>query len=107
MVAGHVWVAMLFTAFVGCQSGGSSAPLGTMDPLFGDEWHLLNIGQEGGIPGEDINVIPVWNSGLRGEGIRIAVVDDGLEIAHEDLTANIATGLSHNYLDGGSNPTCP
>jgi proprotein convertase subtilisin/kexin type 2 len=88
----------------------SAAPIdgpGTMDPLFGDEWHLLNNGQAGGIPGEDINVIPVWNSGLRGEGIRIAVVDDGLDIAHEDLAANIATGLGHNYLDGGSDPTCP
>jgi kexin len=88
----------------------SAAPMdgpGTMDPLFGDEWHLLNTGQAGGIPGEDINVIPVWNSGLRGEGIRIAVVDDGLDIAHEDLAANIATGLSHNYLDGGTDPTCP
>ena len=80
---------------------------GTMDPLFGDEWHLLNTGQAGGIAGEDIDVIPVWNGGLRGEGIRVAVVDDGLEIAHEDLAANIATGLSHNYLDGGNDPTCP
>jgi kexin len=88
----------------------SAAPVdgpGTMDPLFGDEWHLLNIGQAGGIPGEDINVMPVWNGGLRGEGIRVSVVDDGLDIAHEDLAANIATGLSHNYLVGGSDPTCP
>ncbi|MEE8379669.1 MAG: S8 family serine peptidase, partial [Gammaproteobacteria bacterium] len=42
-----------------------------------------------------------------GEGVRVAVVDDGLEIAHEDLAANIATGQSYNYLDASSDPTPP
>lgn len=77
---------------------------GSFDPFFDDQWHILNLGQEGGTAGEDLNVGPVWSMGLRGEGIRIAVVDDGLEIDHEDLATNIATGLSHNYLDDGTNP---
>ena len=37
--------------------------------------------------------------------MRIAVVDDGLEIAHEDLFANVATGLSYNYVTGSTDPT--
>jgi len=78
--------------------------LGSFDPLFDDQWHLLNTGQEGGTAGMDLNVTAVWSMGLRGEGIRIAVVDDGLEIDHEDLATNIATGLSHNYIDDGNNP---
>jgi len=88
---------------------------GTTDPLFVDQWHLKNTGQPGNngvaaLAGEDINVEPVWNScgtgnSCRGEGIRIAVVDDGLEIAHEDLVANVATDLSHNYLSGSNDPT--
>lgn len=37
---------------------------------------------------------PVWAGGRKGEGILIAVVDDGLELAHEDLAPNIAAGMS-------------
>jgi len=33
---------------------------------------------------------------MRGEGIRIAVIDDALEVTHEDLRANVVAG-SHNY----------
>lgn len=82
------------------------------DPLYGDQWHLKNTGQIGatGVPGavgEDINVEPVWLSATprTGNGIRIAIVDDGLEIGHEDLAANIAaTGLSYNYVTGSADP---
>ncbi|MCG8528157.1 MAG: hypothetical protein MI748_17385, partial [Opitutales bacterium] len=31
------------------------------DPLFGLAWHLSNSGNNGGLRGEDINVIPVWD----------------------------------------------
>jgi kexin len=85
------------------------------DVLYGDQWHLKNTGQPGangvaGMAGEDIDVEPVWTAcgngyTCRGEGVRIAVVDDGLEIAHEDLFANVATGLSYNYVTGSNDPT--
>ena len=75
------------------------------DPLYADQWHLLNTGILGGVSGEDINVVPAWAT-VKGSNIRIAVVDDGLEIGHEDLASNVAaTGLSYNYLNGGSDPT--
>jgi subtilisin-like proprotein convertase family protein len=83
----------------------SASPSLAGDPLFLDQWHLQNTGQVGGTPGEDLNVIPVWITGLKGEGIRIAVVDDGMEITHEDLAANVDAGLSYNYCDGSFNPT--
>ena len=89
-----------------------SPTLNTADPLYQDQWHLKNTGQLGatgiaGTPGEDVNVEPVWLAATprMGSGIRIAVVDDGLEIAHEDLAANVAAGLSRNYLTGSTDPT--
>jgi subtilisin-like proprotein convertase family protein len=76
------------------------------DPLLSRQWHLNNTV----FPGEDIDVFPAWamcgtGNFCRGEGIRIAIVDDGLEIRHEDLAANVATGLSYNYNNGRNDPT--
>ncbi len=93
----------------------SSSAAALTDPLYPAQWHLKNTGQLGangvaGVAGEDINVEPVWvacggGNTCRGEGVLIAVVDNGLEIAHEDLAANVATGLSYNYLTSGTDPT--
>ena len=37
----------------------------------------------------------------------IAVVDSGLELAHEDLAANVVFGKSFNFSDNSSDPTPP
>lgn len=69
------------------------------DPLFAEQWHLFNSLQSG----EDVNVAALAGS-YRGDGVRVAIIDDGLEIEHEDLWPNIAAGLSHDYVDGDANP---
>jgi len=108
---------MLFVALAISACGkGSSVPVAITvaeDPLYVDQWHLKNTGQQGtvappGLSGEDINVEAAWlaTTPRKGNGIRIAVVDDGLEIGHEDLAANIApAGLSYNYVTLGSDPS--
>ena len=65
------------------------------DPLYGCQWHLRN--QEQG--GETSTAKP-WAEGINGEGINIAVVDDGMYYAHEDLAANVNATLNHNYDTG-------
>lgn len=76
------------------------------DPLFIAQWHLKNVGQPGGAPGEDINVEPVWSTYL-GSGVRIAIVDDDLDVAHEDLLTNVVPGESFNYVTNTADPTGP
>ena len=61
------------------------------DPLYGCQWHLSNS------VGEDINVEPVWAGGIRGEGISVAVVDDGMDWNHEDLVDNVDTSRNHDF----------
>lgn len=66
------------------------------DPLLGNQWHLTNTGQFGGTPGEDLNIIGAWAVN-QGESVRVAVIDDALEVTHEDLVANVVPDSSFNY----------
>ena len=66
------------------------------DPLYGCQWHLKNTGQNGAAAGEDINVESVWKT-YKGNGIHIAVVDNGMHFAHEDLKENVDTALNYDY----------
>ncbi|HUL79408.1 MAG TPA: S8 family serine peptidase [Vicinamibacteria bacterium] len=87
--------------------------LSTDDPLASEEWHLRNTGQTGyadvgGTPGEDVHVEPVFSSlGISGKGVRVAIVDSGLEIAHEDLAANVVPQGSWNFRLRDTDPTNP
>ena len=67
------------------------------DPLFGCQWHLDNTGQGQGTSGEDINVTDVWADGNMGEGIVVAVLDDGVDPDHEDLADHVDKDKSHDY----------
>ena len=70
------------------------------DPLYGCQWHLNNTGQlTGGTAGEDINVEEVWTADNLGKDINVAVVDDGMDYTHEDLSANVDTTRNHDYTD--------
>ena len=81
-----------------------------IDPLYSHQWHLENTGQDAfatlnGSIGEDINHSGALALGVNGAGVRINVIDTGLEIQHPDLQASIVAGGSYNYLDGGTDPT--
>ena len=65
------------------------------DDLFACQWHLENRDEE--FSEADINVEPVWNQGIRGEGVNVAVVDDGIDHYHQDLRDNVETGLNWDY----------
>jgi kexin len=75
------------------------------DTLFNDQWHLRNTGQGGGVAGEDVNITPVWDTYQASSNEIIAIVDDGLEISHEDLSQNVIPGLSWDWVDEDTDPT--
>ena len=110
--AGVALSLLLSTCGGGGGGGGGGGCTGTFtgtapavnDPLFADQWHLRNTGQAGGCAGQDVNISALWNANTKGTGVRIAVVDDGLEIGHEDLSPNVVMGESFNY-NGGTDPT--
>lgn len=75
---------------------GAKSPDG--DPLFAEQWHLKNVGQNpfgvdvSPVEGIDINVIPAWHmtdangENITGKDVKIAVLDTGIDFRHEDLS---------------------
>ena len=61
------------------------------DPDLGLQWHLQSTGSNGASAGEDIRALNAWSL-TQGEGVRIGVVDDGIELTHPDLYPNLAAG---------------
>jgi len=81
------------------------------DPLYQYQWHLNNTGQtnfatNAGTAGQDLNVDSVIVEGYTGNGIKISIGDDGLEIAHEDLKDNVISG-SWDFTNEDNDPTRP
>ena len=93
------------------------AEANALDPTVGDDlyacqWHLENRREDA--EEEDIDVEAVWEDttladgstvrdGIRGQGIKVAVVDDGMDINHPDLSPNVNRRLNHDYGTDGVN----
>jgi subtilisin family serine protease len=82
------------------------------DPLVQYLWFLVNCGQKtfsdtAGTDGEDISVGDTYTNGNFGTNVKVAVVDEGLELAHDDLSANIQSGRSWDFVGLDTDPTNP
>lgn len=86
------------------------------DPLAWAQWHNRNIAKTVWLPygfekndnitaGVDLNVMPAWVQGYTGKNIVVAVIDEDMEIGHEDLSPNVIPGLSYNVVTGTSDPS--
>ena len=73
------------------------------DTLISQQWHLKNTNTTR----THINVESAWNypvSGTRGAGIRIGIVDDGLQTAHPDLVTNVDTANDKDWNGNDLDP---
>lgn len=67
------------------------------DPYVHSQWGLYNSTNEG----YDINVSQAWNYAT-GRGVKIAIVDNGVDIWHKDLAANADSALSYDAVTNTS-----
>ncbi|MBS1632718.1 MAG: S8 family serine peptidase [Bacteroidetes bacterium] len=72
----------------------------TTDPVYNLQWGVHNTGQYNGTPNADINLVNAWNIAT-GTGIKVAVLDEGVDLNQPDLQANLLTG--YDALSLGSN----
>lgn len=69
------------------------------DPVFTDQWHIKNLGQnpfkvrKAPVAGVDLNVIPAWhltdanNELISGKNVKVGVWDTTVDFKHEDLAS--------------------
>ena len=72
----------LFTSVDPNGIGFGGAP---NDPRFAVQWALQNTGQSGGSAGADVNATGLWSIVASAPKVLVAVLDSGMDFAHEDL----------------------
>ncbi|MBM3456977.1 MAG: hypothetical protein FJX77_00360 [Armatimonadetes bacterium] len=75
------------------------------DPRYPDQWQHANDGSNGGVAGADIHAEQAWDR-TRGRGatrpVRIAIIDNGMQVDHPDLQAAIVGGGYFESSDVGT-----
>ena len=79
------------------------------DPLAVTQWHLNPVAVSPVVAGSDVNIDAIWNYpstvGIRGKGVRIGVVDDGLQTSHPDFVSNIDTANDKDWNGNDADPS--
>lgn len=76
------------------------------DALFGSQWHHRNTGPSGGTADADADTSMAWDLTLGNAATLIAIVDNGFDLTHEDLSANLFTNpgeIPNNGIDDDGN----
>ena len=82
------------------------------DTLINQQWHLKFNNQSGAVAGTDLNIETIWSyptagAGFRGRGIRIGIVDDGVQTSHPDFVGNIDTTNDYDWNDATPSDPSP
>lgn len=76
------------------------------DPMFDDQWGYDNYGQSGGKSGADISLLEAWDIQTGSSDVIVAIMDSGVDAAHEDLAQNMwvnANEIPNNGIDDDNN----
>lgn len=63
--------------------------IGADEMFYGDQWSL-----------RAINAVGAWDKGYTGKGVKVFVLDSGIDAEHPDLSPNLNTALSVSFVPG-------
>ena len=93
------------------ETGPYACQTGATEPLYTYQW-ALNAPQsffatytEVSDGTTDLKVEAVHKQGIKGQGVNVLVLDDGVDINHEDLKANVDHTMTWNFQTNTSDPT--
>lgn len=72
----------------------------------GEQWHLNNFGQAGGLFGADIHASKAWDVQNNATNVIVAVIDSGARVTHQDLAASLWVNpgeIAGNGIDDDGN----
>jgi subtilisin family serine protease len=75
------------------------------DPYYSDQWSLENTGQYSGLSGADMDVHDAWAITMGRDDIKVAVIDEGVDLVHPDLVDNILPGFDATGQGSNGAPT--
>lgn len=96
---------------VGVHDWSDTSGLGAIDALaainLATHQTLADITTSGLLPWgiKSANMNDAWQYGYTGKGIRIAIIDSGIDLTNTDLAASVNTSLSWNFGNNSSNIT--
>jgi len=75
------------------------------DTYFSSQWALNNTGQEppGGTPDADIDAPEGWDISTGSSDIVIAIIDEGVDLTHEDFINKLVGG--YDFVEDDNNPS--
>ena len=82
----------------------------TKDEMFNDElwdhqWYLHDTRYlTNDLPDISLHVESVWNQGIAGNGVKIVVIDDGIDYTHPDLADNYDADISYDFNGNDTDP---
>lgn len=71
------------------------------DPLLPSQWHYENDGSIGGLADYDIDLAHAWSTTTGNSDVIVAIVDQGVDVNHEDLRQNIWVNEAELYGEEG------
>lgn len=75
------------------------------DELWDQQWYLQDTRTMSNLPKLDLHVLPCYELGITGKGIRVSILDDGIEYTHHDLRENYDAEISYDANDEDVDPT--
>ena len=83
--------------------------MNTNDPNVDDQWSLNNDGVNtsayGGTVGADMKVFNAWGTTTGSSTIKVAIIDEGVDLTHPDLVGNMLGGYDATGQGSGGNPS--